>query len=105
MKPVDVWADGDAVELRWTANALDDLDAAGKFIAEHDRGAAAILAGRALEAIEGLLLYPNLGRGGRVRGTRELVISGTPFIAVYRIRIDEIQILRVLHHARRWPPR
>jgi plasmid stabilization system protein ParE len=30
-------------------------------------------------------------------------VSGTPFIIVYRVRFDSIQVLRVLHHARKWP--
>ena len=50
-----------------------------------------------------LAVYPSLGRVGRVRGTRELVVSGTPFVVVYRVRLDIVQVLRVLHHARKWP--
>jgi plasmid stabilization system protein ParE len=39
-----------------------------------------------------------------VVGTRELVIGGLPYIIPYRIRENDIEILRVLHTARRWPP-
>ena len=91
------------MELRWTPAALDDLDAAAEFVAADNPDAAAEMADRVLDATEGLLRYPNLGRAGRVRGTRELVVSGTPFVVVYRVRLDEIQVLRVLHHSRRWP--
>lgn len=51
--------------------------------------------------------FPEIGRPGRKRGTRELVIVGTPFLAVYRIRAKtaEVQILRLLHGTQRWPPR
>jgi toxin ParE1/3/4 len=91
------------VELRWTPAALDDLDQAGRFIAEDSPADAVRVSERVLEAAEALVMLPTLGRAGRVRTTRELVISGTPFILVYRVRLDEIQILRVLHHARRWP--
>jgi toxin ParE1/3/4 len=52
-----------------------------------------------------LALYPQLGRPGRVKGTRELIISGSPFIAVYRVKKTRIEILRILHWARRWPRR
>ena len=50
-----------------------------------------------------LVIHPGLGRPGRVRGTRELVISGTPYIAAYRFTGDVLTVLRLLHGARRWP--
>ena len=43
------------------------------------------------------------GRPGRVLGTRELVIQGLPYIIPYRVRDNHVEILRVLHTARRWP--
>jgi addiction module RelE/StbE family toxin len=43
------------------------------------------------------------GRKGRVANTREWVVSGTPYIAVYQIAGDTLTILRVLHGAQRWP--
>jgi toxin ParE1/3/4 len=46
-----------------------------------------------------------MGRPGRVTGTRELVVDGTPYILPYRVRNRVVQILRVLHGARRWPQR
>jgi addiction module RelE/StbE family toxin len=48
---------------------------------------------------------PRIGRSGRVKGTRELVVPGTPYIVAYRIARDEVRIIRVLHGARRWPDR
>ncbi len=50
-----------------------------------------------------LAKYPEIGRPGRVRGTRELVVAGTPYIAAYRIMGEVVTVLRVLHGARRWP--
>jgi hypothetical protein len=47
--------------------------------------------------------FPQSGRPGRIERTRELVISRTPHIVAYRIAGDIVQILRVLHGARRWP--
>ncbi|MFH1029409.1 MAG: type II toxin-antitoxin system RelE/ParE family toxin, partial [Pseudomonadota bacterium] len=65
--------------------------------------AAQRMAERVQEAVEYLLDHPDMGRPGRVSGTRELVVSGTPFIVVYRVIAPVIQILRVLHYARKWP--
>ncbi len=91
------------MELRWTPSALGDLDQAAAFIAADKPSAAELMADRVLEAAESLLAHPNLGRAGRVKETRELVVSGTPFLIVYRVLFDEVQVLRVLHHARAWP--
>ena len=46
---------------------------------------------------------PPLGRPGRVAGTREFVVTGTPFILVYQAQGGDVRILRVLHGAQRWP--
>ncbi len=56
-----------------------------------------------LESAEKLRTSPNIGRPGRLYGTRELVITGTPFIILYRVRDGVIEILRGIHGARRWP--
>jgi toxin ParE1/3/4 len=80
-------------------NALGDLQEAGEFIAEDNLEAARKMAERVQEAVENLIEHPNLGRPGRVPGTRELVVSGTPFIVVYWVRGAAAQVLRVLHHS------
>jgi addiction module RelE/StbE family toxin len=53
--------------------------------------------------VEGLVQFPEMGRPGRIEGTRELVISRTPYIAAYRILGETVRILRVLHGAQLWP--
>jgi addiction module RelE/StbE family toxin len=53
--------------------------------------------------VKNLRLFPEMGRPGRIEGTRELVISRTPYIAAYRIAGDTVRILRVLHGAQQWP--
>lgn len=72
-------------------------------MARDNPGAAINTVLRVLEAVEGLAEHPNIGRPGRVPGTRELVVSGTPYIAIYRVRTNTVWVLRVLHGARRWP--
>ncbi len=47
--------------------------------------------------------HPNLGRVGRVSGTRELVLSGAPFIVPYQVKKNTLEILRIYHSARKWP--
>ena len=43
------------------------------------------------------------GRMGKVEGTRELVIPSLPYIAVYRLVRDRIEIVRIYHGAQNWP--
>jgi toxin ParE1/3/4 len=91
------------MELNWTPSALRDLDDAGNYITQDNPKAAVKMARHVQQAVEYLPVHPALGRSGRLLGTRELVVSGTPFIVVYRVRLNLIQIVRVLHHARKWP--
>ena len=56
-----------------------------------------------VEAVDKLRDHPHLGRPGRIAGTRELVIAETPYIIPYRVVDDDVQILAVIHGARRWP--
>jgi toxin ParE1/3/4 len=92
-----------AVKLRWTRLALADLDCAREFIAAENPRAAWTTVERIETALKALARYPQIGRAGRVPGTRELVISGTPFIAAYRPGKQRIDILALIHAARQWP--
>jgi toxin ParE1/3/4 len=89
--------------VQWTVSAGLDRKAAIDYIAKDNLSAAL----SQLDEIEGqtdrLADYPKLGRPGRVKGTRELVVNRTPFIVVYRIKGEMVQILRVLHGAQQWP--
>ena len=88
--------------LEWTIPAISDLKKAGSYIAKENPQAAQQMAIRVQESTEYLCVHPNLGRPGRLAETRELVISGTPFVAIYWIRNSKVQILRLLHHAQCW---
>ena len=46
---------------------------------------------------------PHMGRLGRVKGTRELVVSDTPYVIAYRVETGPVVILRLLHGAQKWP--
>ena len=87
-----------------TPSAIGDLASVRAYIAEHDPAAAQRIVRRIVDSVETALPHsPEMGRPGRVPGTRELVITGTPFIVPYRLRGETIQVLRVYHGARRWP--
>ena len=70
-----------------------------------DNAAATIAVGDAIEQqMKWLRDFPAMGRRGRVRGTRELVIAGLPYIAVSRALVEVVEVVRVLHGAQQWPP-
>ena len=89
-------------KIEWSRPALEDLISAGQYIAKDNPDAAMRMASRVQEAIEYLADQPSIGRPGRLGGTRELVVSGTPFVVVYRLHVGNVQVLRVLHHAQKW---
>ena len=93
------------MKVKWVRLALSDLDKAGEFIARDSPEAASRVLKRIWDAVQMLADHPHAGRAGRVPGTRELVISETPFIIPYRVADDSVQILRVLHAKKKWPNR
>jgi toxin ParE1/3/4 len=92
------------MNIIWSPEAIEDLLSLRAYIAEDNPAAARRVALGIIRTIEELLPdNPQMGRAGRVPGTRELVIPATPFIIPYRVQRGTIQILRVYHGARRWP--
>jgi toxin ParE1/3/4 len=91
------------VRLRWSNDALEDLVAIRRYIAEDHPAAAQSVAQRILRTIAYLRDHPGIGRAGRIQGTRELIIPGLPYIVPYRMKENLIELLRVLHTSRQWP--
>lgn len=89
--------------LVWLKKAIHDRDAQLDYIAQDNPMAAVTQGDRITEQIDILQQHPQMGRPGRKQGTRELVISRTPFIVVYRIKAKRIELLRVLHGSQQWP--
>lgn len=76
------------------------------YIRERNPDAARQQRERISRAVALLRGTPGLGgRPGRMEGTRELVISGTPFILVFEISAGRIDITHVVHGRQQWPPR
>jgi toxin ParE1/3/4 len=73
------------------------------FIAQDDPRVAVWIVAQVEDAVAMLADHPGLGRAGRVPGTRELVVAGTPYLVPYRVRGQRVDILRVFHGRRRWP--
>ena len=87
----------------WSPRAITHLAHLREYIARDNPKAANRIASALLEAVERLAQLPNLGRPGRVAGTRELIVPGTPFIIPYRLRGDRLEVVAVFHGRQKWP--
>jgi toxin ParE1/3/4 len=91
------------VRVKWLRAARTNLIAESDYIGQDNPDAAARTVAAIVKAVETLEHFPALGRAGRISSTRELVVSGTPYIVPYRVRGDVVQLIRVFHAARKWP--
>jgi len=83
--------------IRWTVPAFEDAQNIVRHIRERSPDLAAQVMRSILIAAERLLTFPNLGRPGTVQGTHELVVG--PYVIVYRVRSECIELLRIWHGA------
>jgi toxin ParE1/3/4 len=91
------------VIVRWSLLARQDLQVLRAYIARDNPTAAASVARRITASANRLVRYPHLGRPGRRPGSRELVIPRTPYLLIYVVGEQRVDIVRVLHGAQRWP--
>jgi addiction module RelE/StbE family toxin len=91
------------MRLRWTESASADLENISAHLYGKTPLHAEYLTLTIYHAPEILLRLLAIGRPGRKQGTRELVLAPLPWILVYTIGADSIDIVRVLHGAQRWP--
>jgi len=87
------------MQLRWTAPAAQDLYSITRYIRRDNPKSAREVARTIYDGCESLITAPHRGRPGKQSGTRELVFSPLPYIAVYRVTEDMVEILRIWHGA------
>jgi toxin ParE1/3/4 len=91
------------MKIRWSPEAAEDLTHIFHYIRDQNPSAALRVVRTVRERINTLKMFPRLGRPGRLEGTRELPLPPLPFIVVYRIKEELVEIARVIHGAQRWP--
>lgn len=89
--------------VRWSPEAAADFVAIVEYIRKQNLSAAERVAHKIYESAASLASFPQQGRLGRITGTRELVLSPLPYVAVYRVKDEAVEVVRVLHGAQRWP--
>jgi toxin ParE1/3/4 len=92
------------MQIRRSSAASEDLFHILEFIRRENASAAQRVVNTIYEYVGSLSSFPLLGRLGRVEGTREMSMPSLPFIVVYRVTQDTVEIAGVIHGAQRWPP-
>jgi len=87
--------------LRYKRGALRDLEGVHNYISQFDAAAANRVIGRIQHSISRLSYLPHSGRLGPNSGTRIVVVPGLPDVAIYCVREDAVEILAIIHTARK----
>src|SRR4051794_16191161 len=93
------------MKIIWRAKARNDLKEAIQYLRKRNPQAALRTSEAIRQKVALLAEHPHLGRAGRVKDTRELIIPGTSYIVAYTVdpELDRAIILTVLHSRRLWP--
>lgn len=91
------------MRIEWRELAIEDLLGIVAHIAADNPVAAFEVDDEIHRQVELLVTYPNIGRRGRVKGTKELVISKLPYVIPYWIVNESVEIIRVYHTSQQWP--
>lgn len=87
------------MQIRWTPAAVADLQHISDYLKEHHPRYRQGTVRRIYDMIRALRDMPHRGKPGRVEGTRELLFPPTPYVAVYRVRKETLEVLRIWHTA------
>jgi addiction module RelE/StbE family toxin len=87
------------MRIRWTPAAAADLQHISDYLKEHHPQYWQQTIRKLYETIRTLRSKPHSGRPGREAGTREVLFPPMPYIAVYRVREQSIEVLRIYHTA------
>jgi toxin ParE1/3/4 len=87
------------MRIRWAPSAAADLEHIFEYLQTHSPSLARSTVIKLYEGIRSLRALPHLGRPGRKEGTRELVFAPLPYVAVYRLKDQFIEVLRIYHGA------
>ncbi len=87
------------MRIRWTPSAAEDLQHISDYLKQHHPHYRQATIRKVYSAIQSLKEWPLCGRVGREDGTRELLFPPLPYVAVYRVREQSIEVLRIYHGA------
>ncbi len=91
------------MKIVWSRRAIRDLVYLREYIEKDSEQNAVLVAKRILKAIDLLQTHAEIGRPGRMVGTRELVVPDTPYVIPYRVRRERLELIAVFHGRQKWP--
>lgn len=92
------------MEIRWSLPAAEDLERICERIERDNPDAARRVAKTIYDACAQLRNFPNMGRASsRMSGRRELTFAPLPYIVVYQVKENAVEISRIFHGAQDWP--
>lgn len=89
--------------VRFSRAALADMQAINDYVAKDNPAMAQRIISQIERATERLQMFPLSGRMGAVANTRELVISRLPYLAVYTVMEDCVDVIAIFHGAQDVP--
>jgi toxin ParE1/3/4 len=89
--------------IRWTSAAAADLQQINDYLAAQRPHYRLATIRKIYDTIRSLKQTPQRGRPGREEGTREILFPPLPYVAVYRLNKQAIEVLRIYHHAQNRP--
>jgi len=87
------------MRIQWTPAAAADLQNLSDYLKDHHPHYRQPTMRKVYAAVQSLKEWPHRGRAGREEGTRELLFPPLPYIAVYRVKGQSIEVLRIYHGA------
>jgi toxin ParE1/3/4 len=87
------------MHIRWTPVAAADLQSISEYLKEHHPRYRDSTMRKLYETIRALKEWPRRGRPGREEGTREILFPPPPYVAVYRVKEQTIEVMRIYHAA------
>jgi len=90
------------MRIRWTVPAAEDLEGIKNYLAKRYPNFVEPTVRTIYQRIGSLKTAPNRGRPGHRSGTRELPLTGLPYIVVYSVKAEAVEILHVYHGAQDW---
>jgi addiction module RelE/StbE family toxin len=90
------------IRIRWTVPAAGDLENIKDYLERYYPHFAEPTVRAIYQRIRTLKTSPNRGRPGHRSGTRELALTPLPYVVVYSVRAEAIEILHIHHGAQNW---
>lgn len=86
--------------IRWTVPAADDLESIRHHLQQSFPPYAEPIVRTIYERVRSIETAPSKGRPGRRSGTRELPLTPLPYVVVYSLGPEAIEILHIHHGSR-----